>query len=420
MKTLNINNFEEKIIYEKLENNMEVYLVPTKKKENYYCSFTTRYGGENLKFKVDNKVCKTPSGIAHFLEHKLFEHQPNPFEFYGKSGTDVNASTTSDYTSFYFLGNNCFLDNLEYLVKWIPNLSITEEQVTKEKGIILEEASMYKDNPDRILYQKSLSNVFINDDVRKKVIGTDSDIKKITKEELELCYTSFYRPDNMFLIAVGGFNAKEALDIIKKNLKSFKNPSNKVEKIVAKEKDEVYKTFEKIKMDIETPKVALNYKINKNKFKKLKLDKYFLDYYLNMIIALGFGSTSDFREYLLNNSLFTSSSYQLMDTNTHYVISFYATTNKPKELIEKTRNYFKNIELNKENFERLKKIWIASEVRMIDSIHGTANNIMYDVLDYGEYKNNKINDIRSLSYDTLNKVKECLDLNNEAVIVINK
>ena len=139
-----------------------------------------------------------------------------------------------------------------------------------------------------------------------------------------------------------------------------------------------------------------------------------------MIIALGFGSTSDFREYLLNNSLFTSSSYQLMDTNTHYVISFYATTNKPKELIEKTRNYFKNIELNKENFERLKKIWIASEVRMIDSIHGTANNIMYDVLDYGEYKNNKINDIRSLSYDTLNKVKECLDLNNEAVIVINK
>ena len=104
MREININNFEEKLYFEKLENGLLVYLVPLKNKKNFYVSFGTKYGNYNSKFKVNDKTYEMPSGIAHFLEHKLFEKEKeNPFDFYAKSGTDVNAGTSIFYTNYYFL-----------------------------------------------------------------------------------------------------------------------------------------------------------------------------------------------------------------------------------------------------------------------------------------------------------------------------
>ena len=105
MKEIRINNFKEKLFYEKLDNGLEVFLVPLKNKNNYTCMFGTKYGGRDIKFFVDGKLIETPTGIAHFLEHKMFEKDEDPFHFYQKYGTDVNASTSYDYTAYYILGN---------------------------------------------------------------------------------------------------------------------------------------------------------------------------------------------------------------------------------------------------------------------------------------------------------------------------
>lgn len=421
MQEININNFEEKLYYEKLFNGLEVFMVPMLQKQNYFCMFGTKYGGRNLKFKVGNKEIEVPSGIAHFLEHKLFEREEsNPFEFYGKSGTDVNASTTSECTNYYFFGNNNFLDNLKYLLNWITKLEIDDEKVKKEQGIILEEASMYKDRPERILYERILANVYQKDTRRKKVIGTDSDIVRITKEDLEICYKSFYRPDNMYLIIVGNINPIDTIKLIKEELKDFNNPDEVVSVIEEKEPDKVYKEYEEIFMDIETPKIGISYKINKNKFKKLNIDKYNLDYYLQMLMTLGFGTSSDFKEKLLNEGLFTSLTYQITDSSTHYLIDFYATTDKKDELIKRIDDYIKNIDIKYDDFMRLKKTWIASEVRMIDSINATLYNILDDILDYEEFKNEKIQDMKNLDFDKLKEVKESLDFKNKAVVAILK
>ena len=269
MKEININNFEEKLYFEKLENGLLVYLVPLKNKKNFYVSFGTKYGNYNSKFKVNDKTYEMPSGIAHFLEHKLFEKEKeNPFDFYAKSGTDVNAGTSIFYTNYYFSGNNNYNENLKYLLKFVTNLEITEKDVEKEKGIILEEARMVSDNPNRLLYDKTRENAFFKDPYKYKVIGEKKEIKSITKKDLEICFNAFYRPDNMFIIAVGNIDKDETIKIIKEELKDFKNDNKKIEKLYYEEDDEVFIPYEEIKLKTETTRLSLNYKVNKSENKQ--------------------------------------------------------------------------------------------------------------------------------------------------------
>ena len=415
MKKIQINNFKESVYYEKLENGLEVYLVPLNKKNGYYTTFGTKYGGRDIKFKSGGVLKETPTGIAHFLEHKLFEKEPDPFTFYQKSGTDVNASTSYDFTSYYIYGNKNYKQNLIYLLDWLQTLNITEELVKKEQGIILEEASMYKDNPDRVMNSKVKENVFVKDSIRNKVIGTDEDIVKITKEDLELCYNSFYNPENMFIISVGKFKPKEVIEIIKENTKDFKSVKG-IEKYYEEEPDDVYKEYEEIYLNVDIPRVASAYKFNKNIFKELNIDKFSLDLYIHILINTGIGVTSDIREKWLKEELFINSSYKVTETKTHYVIEFNATSNKVDELVKELDDYLKDIKISKESFEREKKLWIAGEVKNISNVNGVAYNILDDILDYGEFIPNKIDYIRKLDYETLLKVKEILNFNNKAVV----
>lgn len=417
MEKININNFKEKLYYEKLENGLEIFLVPLKTKKSYTCMFVTKYGGRNIEFSIDGKQIQTPTGIAHFLEHKLFEKEKeNPFTFYEKFGTDVNASTSHDFTSYYIYGSNSYKKNLTYLVNWIQGLTLTEDLVKKEQGIILEEASMYKDNPSRVLSEKIKENVFVNDPYRNKVIGTDEDIKRITKEELETCYNSFYSPNNMFIISIGNFNPKMALEIIKENTKNFQNKNQKIEKIYKNEPDHVYKKYENIEFNIDNTKIAVAYKINKNALKDLKITNFELDLYLNALLNMGLGLTSEIREKWLKQKLFSSSFYKIIETESHYVIEFDAISEKPDELEKELDDYLKDIKINKEDFERQKKFWIASEVKTISNINSILYSILDDVLDYEKFIPNKIEIIKKLDFNKLKEIKEKIIFNTKSTV----
>ena len=420
MEEININNFDEKLYYEKLSNGLRVFLVPFKYKKNFFATLVTKFGGKDLDFIVNGTKHSVPSGTAHFLEHKLFEgSKSSPFKFYSKSGTDVNASTNYECTKYYFSGNYNFYSNLKYFVNWLNTFSISDDKVEKEKGIILEEASMYKDNPTRVLYEKLLCNTLVNNNRKLKVIGTDQDIKSITKEDLELCYKTFYNPSNMCLVIGGNFNKDKAFEIIKNEYSKYSYEKIDYKLIVSDEPDNVSLKDEVIKMDVDVPKVGISYKVNKKLF-NIGLDKYFLDYYLYMIFSIGCGQTSDFYEKLFNEGYFTSTSFEWNEIESHYLLSFYATSNFPLKLIEKLKDYLKNIELKEEDFIRTKKTWIASEVRMIDSINSTVKNIVDDIIDYDSYKNNRIDDIKSLTFDNLLKVKDCILFDNYSTVIIQK
>jgi len=417
MKRVHINNFEEELIYEKLDNGFEIFLIPMKNKKSYMATVGTKYGGVDRNFTIGDVEYHVPSGIAHFLEHKMFDQENHPFEFYAQSGCDVNAATTSDYTYYYFMGSQNFDKNLEFLLSWIFDFHISEEQVKKEQGIILEEASMHKDNPDRLLYEKMNANVYVHHPARIKTIGTDDDIVRITKEDLECCYQAFYRPDNMFFIAVGNFDDEETLEIVRKHVGKIKNIGS-VAKLQIDEVDEVACPYEVVNANVQIPKISLSYKIHKQCFEKLGLDKYFLDLYLYMILSLSFGSVSDFRESLLKRELFVSLGYQINDIETHYVISFIATTNQPEKLVSELEAYLRHPVFDEASFERTKKTWIASEVRMIDSVSATLYNILDDIVCYDGFKNEKIKDKKSMTYAMLLEVLKCLSFEHQSLVVL--
>ena len=415
MKEIRINNFEEKLFYEKLDNGLEIYLLPLMHKKNYIASFGVKYGSRNTKFKVNNKEYVTPGGIAHFLEHKMFERENDPFSYFEKSGTDVNAATSYDFTHYYIFGSKNFEENLKYMTNWPKNIDITEEGVEKEKGIIIEEANMYKDNPARVLNEKIKEKIFLKDPYKNKVIGTTEDIKNITKEDIELCFNSFYTPNNMFYIIVGNFDKEKALKIIKDNTKDLK-PNYIIEKIYDKEPDEIDNKEETIKFNIDMPRISVAYKFNKDIFKSLNITSFQLDLYIHFLISIGLGPMSETREKWVKENLFLSSMYRITESKTHYTVEFSALSNYPDKLKEKLIEYLKDIKIDKDSFEREKKLWIANEIESISNISTMKYNIMDDILDYKEFIPNKIEIIKKLDYKTLEKLKNIIKFNEIATV----
>lgn len=417
MKIININNFEEKIYNEKLDNGLDVYLIPYQNKNVSSALLGTKFGGIYTKFMVNNQTINVPSGIAHFLEHKMFEEKDseNPFSFYAKSGANANAGTSFDSTVYYFSGNDKFNENLEFLLNYVSKLYLTEENIEKEKGIILEEAKMYEDNPDWVMFDRLRYNLYVNHPMKYKIIGSLEDIQSITLKDLQLCYESFYNPSNMFLVAAGDFNPEEVLKIVKKNQKQ----SSKVEASLCdfNEPDKVFKEYEELELETNCSKVSYGIKINKDLF--TVKDIYYLKQYLYMAFTLAFGQTSSFKEQMRSLGLITWMDYEISDIKSHIVISFIGESENPKKLIEKLEEYLKTMHFDEDSFERIKKVWVASEIKMIDNISITIDNVVYDLINYNEFKSEKIKDIKGLTYENLLKTINEISLEHTSIVVIN-
>ena len=211
MKKLNYNNLNQDIYYFTLKNGFQVYLLPFLDKKNYYAILGVKYGSIDVEFENEDGHFKTPYGIAHFLEHKVFalENGDDPFTFFAKSGVNANASTSFDNTRYYIWGVNNLEENLTFLLDFILTPYFTDKNVEKEKGIIYEEIKMYEDNPEWVLDDEMRKNLFYNLPVKEKIAGTISDVSTITKEDLYNVYNTFYNPSEMFLVLGGAFDLKK-------------------------------------------------------------------------------------------------------------------------------------------------------------------------------------------------------------------
>ena len=260
MKKITIDKLDENIYYEKLSNGLEVYFYVNKNVQNNYATFTTKYGSIYNEFVSDNgKVYKLPNGVAHFLEHKVFVQKDGlqPEEFYGKSGAMCNAYTTFKNTTYLFSGIDNIYDNVIYLLDFVQNIYLTDENVESEKGIIKQEINMCDDRPSDVLYDKIRKNSIVNNPFKESIIGTAKEVDGITKEMLEKCYYHFYNPNNMILIVTGNFDMEKMLTVIKDNQskKTFSNfKSIKLKKY--NEPDNIVKKMEVVKCDTDVIKMA--------------------------------------------------------------------------------------------------------------------------------------------------------------------
>lgn len=417
MKRIKINDFEEKLYFERLTNGLEIYLFLTPKQKSYSAYFTTKFGGSTLDYIVDKNIYSIIPGTAHFLEHKLFEQESgeSALAFYAKSGSNVNAWTSKKSTTYYFEGCDNFEENLSYLIDFVLNPYITDDNVKKEKGIIKQEIRMYKDSPDSIIIDHLYKNMLYNDNIKYSVAGEEKDIDRINKKNLLECYKTFYQPNNMFLVVIGNFKPKKIIDLIKNKIV---DKSNNIFEIVKKEEpDTVVKKYEEIYMDVKSNKFALAYKINKNIFVD---DMYLNRYYLDIILESNFGASSQFKEEARIDKLFTSFYTCQVECENHVIIMFLGDTTRVKDMIKRIKEKVKKMTVSNVEFERAKKIYIANEIRSIENQEAVSDSIISDVINYGKYYNQKINDINNLKYDRIREIINNLDFTNYSEVVITR
>lgn len=404
---------------ETLENGLEVVLIPMLDKKNYFITYATKYGSDITEFtpKDSEKEVKVPDGVAHFLEHKMFEQEDgvDPFTFFSKSGTGSNASTSYNFTQYICYGTKKFAENLRYLIRFVNSPYYTDENVEKEKGIIAQELNMYNDMPDFQLEMRLRQNLYHTLPRRVDIGGSVEEIYKITKEDLYTCYNNFYSPNNMFVVIGGNFNHKEALKIIYEELELKENkPYPKVEEF--NEKKEVRIKNDKFKSSIEVPKVALGIKIPKKDLGNK--DEFTNMLYLKMFTRLLFDSSSKFKEKVIEEKLMTDMYTEWENAYKYFTFYFMAETDTPNELLKEVKSEFENKDINEEDFQRMKKVWIANLVRKSDDPESMVYDAFDDILYNSEIIPDKIDRIRALDFKELKNIIKKIDFNNISTVVM--
>ena len=419
MKKSKIKFYNLDVYTETLDNGLNVVVIPYKNVNDAFVTLTTRYGGANYEFSVDGIEYKVPNGIAHFLEHKMFEQESgeDPFTFFNKSGTYSNAFTNYFNTSYLFAGSKNFKDNLNYLLDFVANPYFTDKNVEKEKGIIIEELKMYDDMPDNTIFERTIYNLFNTNPVKYPVGGYVSDVKKITKEDLYNCYNAFYNPKNMFLIITGNVDYKEAFEIVRLNQSTKKTISHDVCIKSVDEKDMVYKKKEIVKGNVSMPYIALAYKIPLKKFKDIDRKK--LNLYLSLIFNILFDETSLFYEYTTENKLLeTKIDIDTLDTDTHkaFILSF--KSNNYNKIIKEIDNHLMNINISESDLSRKIKSNISSLLYIFDDISNTNKLMLNNLVLYNNLYTDVYDLLKSMNIKELNYIVKNLDLSNKSTLII--
>ena len=418
MKEIELVGLDKTIYTETLNNGLEIYLIPYDNKKNYYISYATRYGSDIKNFKVNNKEYNPPLGIAHYLEHKMFEEESgiDPFEFFSQTGTDANASTSYDNTQYICYGNKNFKENLKYLIRFVNSPFFTDENVEKEKGIITEEIKMYRDIPDYKLEMQLRECLYHNSPRKIDIAGTVEEINKITKEDLYNCYNNFYSPNNMFILIVGNFKIEEAIDIIKEELKD-KNNKPSPEIIKETEPTEVNKPFYTLEENIDIPKIGMGIKIPRKKFKQKDME---LELYLEVFSKMIFGPSSLFRERTRTKKLLNDIYTEWEITEDLVIFYLYATSTKVDELINEVNKEIIAMRLDKQDFDRAKKVLIANEVKVTNNIERMQNCIFDDIVRFKSLFPNRIEMIKKLSFNTMKEIVNKIDFGNKCTVKMIK
>ncbi|WP_029423242.1 EF-P 5-aminopentanol modification-associated protein YfmH [Alicyclobacillus macrosporangiidus] len=252
------------LYHETLPNGLNVFLLPKPGFQQTFATFTTHYGSVDSTFRLagEPEFTTVPDGIAHFLEHKMFESEHGDvFRDFARHGASANAYTTFDITSYLFSSTQDVQENLEVLLDFVQDPYFTDENVAKEKGIIAQEIRMYEDNPDTRVFYGLLRALYAVHPVRVDIAGTVESIQRIDKETLYRCYRTFYHPSNMVFFAVGGFDPEAAMAVIRENQarKSFPE-APRIERQYPSEPPGVHQDRVEARLAVSQPRCLIGWK----------------------------------------------------------------------------------------------------------------------------------------------------------------
>ena len=422
MEKKGYNGLDLNVYEEVLDNGLRIFISPISR-HTIHARITTFFGGSILEFKMDGakEFTKVPGGVAHFLEHKMFEKKDgvDPLSVYENNGASGNAFTNEFVTAYHFTGAGHFYDNLEVLLKCVHEPYFTDENVLKEKGIISQEKKQDLDSPFSIVYDKSLVDVFHNLDFKNTVLGSLEDINSITKEDLYNCFNTFYHPSNMILTISGDVDPKETIKFIKNFYKKY--DFKKRPKIEIKHKDEpesVVKEKDIIYMNNLSKEVLISYKVKKPNYIK---DVYLNKIYFSFLLDMKFGAISQVVDvFAKNKNLISSVSSYLEVVDDYYIILFNATVKDGEdEIIDLIDKTIKDFNFDKENFDLIKKAVLNSTILSTENATGICNMISNQVYFYGDPIYDMYDKLKGLNFETFKNSIKDINLDNRSIVILD-
>ena len=410
-------------VYEEvLDNGLKIYIAPIPR-HTIHGRITTFFGGSILEFKneEDSEFTKVPAGIAHFLEHKMFEKEDgvDPLSIYENNGASANAFTNEFITAYHFTGAGHFYENLKTLLKCVHEPYFTDENVLKEKGIISQEKKQDLDNPFSIVYDRSLVNVFHNLDFKNTVLGSLDDINSITKEDLYKCYNTFYHPSNMILTISGDVDPLEIINFVKKFYSEYH--FEKRGKAIVRHKDEpetVVKEKDIIYKDNLSKEIMVSYKVKKPDFIK---DDYLNKMYFSFLLDMKFGAMSYITDvFVKNKNLISPVSCYLEVVDDFYIMLFNATVkDNPLEIIDLIDKTIKDFDFSLDDFDLIKKAILNSVILSTENPSGICSMIANQVRFYDKPIYDMYDKLKGLDFDTFKEYIKDVCLDNRSVVILN-
>lgn len=423
MEVLQYKRFQETLYREVLDNGLEVIVLPKSGFQKTYATFATKFGSIDNHFAVAGKeAVQVPDGIAHFLEHKMFEEPTGDiFATFASQGASANAFTAFDRTVYLFSATEQIEANLETLIDFVQNPHFTDENVEKEKGIIEQEINMYADNPDWRVYFGLIEALYQKHPVHIDIAGTAESIGKIDKETLYECYETFYHPSNMLLFVVGGVDAPSIIDLVKRNQakKSFA-PQGEITRIFEEEPAAVRDKKVVRKLAVSLPKCMIGFKEKQVTAAGIELLEQ--EAVTKLMLDVLLGSSTPLYQYLYEQQLITDSFGHEYNIMTGYGFSVIGgDTPEPERLLEQLRTEIQKAAhdgLDPQLFERVKRKKIGGFLRMLNSPEAIAGEFtrysfrdsdIFDILAF--YENSTLEQVNA-------RLRDHFDFEHMAVSIV--
>ena len=372
---------KEKMYIEKLENGLTVMIIPKHGIQKKYVIWGTNYGSNDNKFIVpgEDKLTEVPNGVAHFLEHKLFEQEngTNSLDTLTALGVNANAYTTNDHTAYLFECTDNFYEALDELMDYVQHPYFTDENVEKEKGIIGQEIMMYDDYPDWQVYLNAMKAMYHENPIKIDITGTIETISHIDKNILYKCYKTFYNPSNMAIVVAGDFKPDEILQEIKDRLVENEN-QGEIKRIYTEESESIVQEKIEKKFEVSRPLFTIGIKDNPKNQEEIVKKHIAIEIIMNLIL----GRSSNLYKKLYDEGIISgqpSLDYEFGQTYSHVLITGQSTD--PEKVYQEFKMKVKQLKeqgIDKQDFERIKKLIYGGYVKEYNDIQDISRMFLAD------------------------------------------
>ena len=396
---------------------LKIYILEKPQYNSAYAVFGTKYGSIDTCFSVNGEKTQVPEGIAHFLEHKLFESEDgDAFTKYAATGAYANAYTSFDRTCYLFSCSDRFYDNLGILLDFVQSPYFTAETVQKEQGIIGQEIRMYDDSPEwRVMFNMLLA-MYKNHPVRIDIAGTVESIAKIDDKLLYKCYNTFYNPSNMFICIAGNVNPEKVLNQINGAIKT--NAPIEIERICCDEPEEVTDCYVEQKLEVAQPIFCFGYKESMDKPERTVKEKVRTALLLEIIA----GDSSPLYKKLINEGLINDEfSFECFTGNGYSAVIFEGESSDPKRVAEEIKAEVTRLKadgIDKKLFSAVRCGMYGEAVRSFNSVKNIASQLVECAMSDSELFD-ELKYIKSATPEKVYKRLSLLDNDKTVLSVVN-